>query len=178
VLQKLGLKPGGYVLAVGRLEETKRFEDLIRGHRIASPDVQPLVIVGSEIGESPYARTLRANADEGVIFAGYRSGAELAALYRNASKFIHASAMEGFGLVSLEALAAGVPVHLSDIPPHREFALPEEAYFQVGDIEAIATALASRPYPPLSAAAREALEQRYDPEQAIAAHLRVYRDLC
>lgn len=133
---ELKLVPGRYILAVGRLEETKRFDDLILAHS-SSRTPLPLVIVGSTYRPSAYADALRAHAGPNVVFAGFRTGAELSALYAGAALFIHASEMEGFGLVILEAMAMGVPVRLSDIAPHREFDLPDNAFFPVGDVRAI-----------------------------------------
>ena len=41
--------------------------------------------------------------------------------YREAAVAVCPSRFEGFGLTPIEAVAAGVPVVASDIPPHREF---------------------------------------------------------
>ena len=51
-------------------------------------------------------------------------------------------AVEGFGLPSLEALAAGVPAALSDTPSHRAMAGGDAVFFPAGDVEAMAAALA------------------------------------
>ena len=49
--------------------------------------------------------------------------------YRGARGFIYPSTFEGFGMPVLEAMAAGVPVACSDIPPLREIARPRSTYF-------------------------------------------------
>ncbi len=136
-LESLGLVRGNYAIVVGRIDETKRLDDLIAAHAAAGPDVQPLVIVGAATAASRYEECLRATAGPGVHFIGYHSGEALAAIYAGASLLIHPSEMEGFGLVILEALNAGVPTFVSDIPVHREFGLPEDHYFDVGDVPAI-----------------------------------------
>jgi glycosyltransferase involved in cell wall biosynthesis len=138
LLAELGVSAGGYFLAVGRLDETKRFDDLIRAHSELGPETLRLVIVGGSMDGQDHEEHLRALAGSGVIFAGQRIGQELASLYKGAALFIHASEMEGFGLVVLEAMMAGLPIRLSDIPAHREFALPDSDYFPVGDHVAIA----------------------------------------
>ncbi len=143
VLDELGVKPGGYILAVGRLERTKRFQDLLEAKRRSSRATLPLILVGSTIGMSAEEDFKSWEKQNGVILAGTRMGSELAQLYRHASLFIHPSQMEGFGLVVLEALNAGVPIAVSNLPAHREFNLPDHCYFEVGDVDAIARIMAA-----------------------------------
>ena len=141
ILDKLGIAPGKYLLAVGRLEATKGFHDLVQAFERANLADTKLVIVGSEAGNIEYATSLRASASERIVFAGYRSGAELLRLYQGAALFVHPSYMEGFSLVVSEALAAGIPMLVSDIPPHREFGLQAACYIPAGDIDALVEAL-------------------------------------
>lgn len=177
-LSGLGLVPGSYLLAVGRLEGTKRLADLILAHRQAGDAALPLVIVGGSIGDMRHERDLRALASGArVTFTGARRGFELAALYRHAAAFFHASAMEGFGLVVLEALLAGTVVLLSDIPVHREFDLPESSYFPLGDVAAIARLMQevrprSAPWPAAGTAGA-----RYSLDEEVLAHRALYRAL-
>lgn len=178
LLATLGLSPGRYLLAVGRLEETKRLADLIVAHRAAGEAAMPLVIVGASIGDTRHEQQLRALAEgQRVIFLGSRRGVELAALYRHAAAFFHASAMEGFGLVVLEALLADTPVLLSDIPVHREFDLPEACYFPLGDHIAIARLM--RDVRPRTEAWDQAgaIATRYSLTEEVLAHIRIYREL-
>lgn len=173
---ELGLAPGKYILAVGRLEATKGFHDLIDAQKLV-PGERKLVILGSAVGNQSYAGWLRRMASENVIFAGYRTGAELQDLYRGASLFVHPSYMEGFGLVISEALSADIPVLLSDIPPHREFGLNENCYFPIGDIQALAGKLATEDYSLFYT--RHAVERQLKTSWAevAAQHIDVYRVL-
>lgn len=176
-LAELGVPAGGYLLAVGRLDETKRFDDLIRAHAVSGPETLPLVIVGGSMDDEVHEEHLRALAGSGVIFAGQRTGQELAALYKGAALFIHASEMEGFGLVVLEAMMAGLPIRLSDIPAHREFTLPNSSYFPVGDHVAIARlfqAVSSRPFGPIDHAPAIA---RHQLDASVAAHAGLFHDV-
>ena len=62
--------------------------------------------------------------------------------YRASDVFIGATRREeGFGLPSLEALACGIPVLLSDVPGQREIGADAARYFADGDAESLATAL-------------------------------------
>jgi len=62
--------------------------------------------------------------------------------YRASDVFIGATRPEeGFGLPSLEALACGIPVLLSDVPGQREIGAGAARFFPDGDAEGLAAAL-------------------------------------
>lgn len=152
VLDELGLTPGRYVLTVSRLVPEKRHLDLIEGFSKAGLEGWKLVLVGDASGSDAYTRRVVAAAkrSDDVVLAGYRSGAALAELYANAGVFVLASTHEGLPIALLEALSHGLPVLASDIPANQEVGLPEQRYFGVGDVAALAerlrrTAAESRP---------------------------------
>ena len=119
-----GLKAGQYLLFVGRLVPEKRLELVLEAWRAAETGM-PLVIVGGSGYTDDYARPLREAAPVGVHFTGPLYDEARDALIRHAAAFVHASRVEGFPVAPLEALAAGVPVLLSDIEPHREILDPD-----------------------------------------------------
>jgi glycosyltransferase involved in cell wall biosynthesis len=102
----LGHQP--FVLAVGSLTGDKRYEFMFQAlARLASPP--PLVVCG--VG--PLAGELSARARElhlDVRFLGLRATEELPGAYSAASCFVHACAIETFGLSVLEAMACGCTV--------------------------------------------------------------------
>ena len=65
------------------------------------------------------------------------SNAELGCLYRNASCYISASKFEGLGMPVVEAMSFGLPVLLSNIPPHKEVSLNKGEYFEPEDIDGL-----------------------------------------
>ncbi|MBU3020868.1 glycosyltransferase family 4 protein [Aestuariibacter sp. A3R04] len=136
----LGIQPGKYVLTVGRLVPEKGFHDLVDAHRKANTDLK-LVVVGGADHEDDYSRSLEEQASENIIFAGRRQGAELIALYKFARVFVLPSYHEGLPIVALEAISAGTEVLLSDITPNTDIGLPDDAYFKVGDTDALANKL-------------------------------------
>lgn len=107
--------PGPYALIVGRMSAAERYkghDDLIEiwpAVRAAIPGAH-LVIVG---GGDDVSRLVQKAAGLGVLdavrFEGTVDEARLSVLYRNASVFVMPSANEGFGLVYVEAMRAGVP---------------------------------------------------------------------
>ena len=141
-LASLGLAPGGYALFVGRLVPEKRIEDLIAAFAGGRRGLK-LVIAGGAAGCEDYAATLRqaASGDASIIFAGYRFGDELEALFGNARLYVTASELEGLPLSLLEGMAAGLPCLASDIPPHREVLGETGDYFPVAETARLEAAL-------------------------------------
>lgn len=93
-------------LYVGRVAAEKNLDLLVRAFR-AFRTVHPAArcVV---VGDGPRRQALEAAQSE-VIFAGARTGEELARHYASADVFLFPSVTETFGNVVLEALAAGLP---------------------------------------------------------------------
>lgn len=140
----LGLSPGRFIVSVGRLVPEKGHDTLIAAYRRSglAPDTA-LVIVGGADHDSAHARDLLAQAGDGVIFAGNRPRHQVMALLRHAALFVLPSLHEGLSIAALEAIDAGAPVLLSDIPANREFGLPEVNHVAAGSVAALAAALAA-----------------------------------
>ena len=136
LLDRFGLEPGRYILAVGRLVPEKSFHTLIEAYKSAGADFK-LVIAGKADHEDAYSRALLAQADGRVCFTGFQAQPELGALYRNASLFVLPSTHEGLPIAALEAASLGVPMLLSDIQANLDIDLPAECYFPVGDVDAL-----------------------------------------
>jgi glycosyltransferase involved in cell wall biosynthesis len=141
VLAKLGVEPGEYVLAVGRLDATKGFHELVRAFQMAAPKDFKLVIAGAAPDGDAYGAALKKQASDNIILAGALPAADLRVLYRKAGLFVHPSHMEGFPLVVLEAVAADAPLLLSRIAPHVEFGLDDPNYFETGNVAELAERL-------------------------------------
>ncbi|MBI5302576.1 MAG: glycosyltransferase family 4 protein [Chloroflexi bacterium] len=112
------------VLFVGRLEARKGFRHLIRAwHAIkqAQPDARLLVVGAySHKDKAPFVRYARSHHVHGIHFIGYASPEELPRYFRTATIFCAPSTgFESFGIVLLEAMAAGVPIVASDIAGYR-----------------------------------------------------------
>ena len=118
---RLGVEPGRFAICVGAVSTRKNLIPVIRA--IADPSAAglPLLIVGPDgYGvERTEAEIARLNHGARVKRTGYLPDEQTAALVRSAAVLIHPALEEGFGLVPLEAMAAGTPViaaRVSSIP--------------------------------------------------------------
>jgi len=143
-LDALGLTARRYVLMVGRLVPEKRHLDVIEAFKKAAPPCWRLAIVGAADHPDGYVRALHQVARDtpGVVMAGFQSGTPLAELFANAGIFALPSSHEGLPIALLEALAYGLPALASNIDANTEIAMPEDRYFEVGDVDALAAKLA------------------------------------
>lgn len=146
ILEEFGLERRRYVLLAARLVPEKRQTDLIRAFaRLGRADVK-LVLAGGAEFETPYAQEVKAAAGDvpSVVLTGLQTGDRLAELFANAALFVLPSSHEGMPIALLEAMAHGLPVLASDIVANRELGLPAEDYFPLGDIDALAVAIARK----------------------------------
>jgi glycosyltransferase-like protein len=169
-----------YVLAVGGVEPRKGTMALVEAwpHVVAArPDLR-LVIAGGEtlFDHRPYRAAVEARWRElGVepLVLGAVDHDRLPSLVAGAAALAMPSTKEGFGLAAMEALAAGTPVALSDLPVFREV-FEGVASFPAADSpaalgDAILAAVGSS-----AAAAGRALAASYTWERAATAHLALY----
>ncbi|MFW5733591.1 MAG: glycosyltransferase family 4 protein, partial [Oceanidesulfovibrio sp.] len=95
-LARLGVEPGGYVLAVSRLVPEKGLHDLMDAFERAPADMK-LVIAGDSDHDSEYKRKLfqAAENSDRIVMPGYVRGNDLAELYSHARLFVLPSYHEG-----------------------------------------------------------------------------------
>jgi glycosyltransferase involved in cell wall biosynthesis len=129
--------PKDYLLCASTSHPHKNLTALLRAYRKAG-GLPHLVITGVR---GFAACEVEAAAGESVKITGWIPREELYELFRGARGFIYPSTFEGFGMPVLEAMAAGVPVACSDIPPLREIAGSTVHYFDPADESEIRSAL-------------------------------------
>jgi glycosyltransferase-like protein len=142
------------VLTVGGIEPRKGSLTLLDGFaalRRAAPDLDPLLLIagGTTLFDYRHERDLFAERsrdlglDEHVRVLGPLAPERIEGLFRAADVFAFPSIKEGFGLVALEALAAGLPVVASDLDVLRSFLADGESAVlaPAGDGAALAAAL-------------------------------------
>jgi phosphatidylinositol alpha-mannosyltransferase len=135
------------IVFVGRLDPRKGVEHLL----MAVPEVVArsrgrarFLIVGDSYLRGKLEATLRSDMREHVTFVGAVPSVDLPRWYATADIFVSpATGNESFGIVLLEAMAAGVPVVCSDIPGYRSVVVPDHnaVVHQPGDVGALADVL-------------------------------------
>ncbi|HUP19955.1 MAG TPA: glycosyltransferase [Gemmatimonadota bacterium] len=173
---------GGYALYVGRLSPEKGIGTLVEAWERLDPPV-PLQVVGQG-SEAPAVEALAARRPE-VRMRGRLPRDEVAALMRDALVLVVPSRWyEGFPLVVVEALAAGLPVIASDLGSLTEVVRPGETGWRVpaGDPAALAAAVARAAADPtalipMRRAAREDFKERYTAERGYTALMEIYREV-
>jgi glycosyltransferase involved in cell wall biosynthesis len=138
--RELGLEEGRYILTVGRFIVERSFHTLLEAFRDIETDHR-LVIVGDARFEDDYASSLKALADDRVLFPGYIYGNLLSELYAHCAFYVLPSTVEGLPISLIEAMSFSRPVLVSDIPENLEVAGGIGATFRAGDAGDLARSL-------------------------------------
>lgn len=109
------------VLAVGRLEPVKDPSTLMEAFSAGADDACRLVLVGAgSLEQNVRAKVTALSLDDRVELTGLIPRDEVFVRCAQADVLVSTSHGEGLPVAVIEAMAAGCPVILSDIPPHRE----------------------------------------------------------
>lgn len=127
------------LLTVSRLVPHKNQAAVIRAASALDRPVQVRLI-----GRGPEQHRLETLAASLGVAGRVETGADdatVARAYHEAAVAVSPSRFEGFGLTPVEAVASGVPVVASDIPPHREHLAGSARLVPPGDDAALAAAI-------------------------------------
>ena len=134
--------PEEFLLTVGHFEKRKNYHKLIDALAKLHEDGAKisLVIVGNDSGElnSLREKVKSRNLSSYVIFVNGLPDIDVRCLYNLCRLVVFPSSYEGFGIPILEAMAAGRPFVLSDIPVFVEITEGRCIYFPCADVKAIA----------------------------------------
>jgi glycosyltransferase involved in cell wall biosynthesis len=120
-VEAMGLEPGGYYLAVARLEPENHVDVIVAGYS-RTPTTRPLVVVGAAPYERDYQRRLYAAAarDPRVRMLGSVWDERVDALYAHTAMYLHGHSVGGTNPSLLRAMGAGAPVGAWDVIFNRE----------------------------------------------------------
>jgi len=130
------------LLCVSTLHPHKNLPRLIRAYGRKKRDFR-LILAGLRGFHAGAIERLiqEMNLRDSVQITGWVPREELYSLYERARAFVYPSLFEGFGMPVLEAMAAGIPVACSDIPPMREVAGDAALFFDPVNEDDIASAI-------------------------------------
>ncbi|MGZ3544464.1 MAG: glycosyltransferase family 4 protein [Gemmatimonadaceae bacterium] len=137
----------GRIVCVGRVSPAKAIDKVIQLIAALAPDFEnlELVVVGPDENGATRALQQQAEAlglESRVRILGELPLSELATLVASSHLFVSAAQHEGFGITTVEALSAGVPVLVTRTGIHEQVVRPREnGWFWSGqpDAEAAAT---------------------------------------
>jgi glycosyltransferase involved in cell wall biosynthesis len=134
------------VLFAGSIFNRRHVPDLVRAFAtVANRHPEARLVIAGENRSFPREDPERLARSLGVAsrveFHAYVPDAQLAGLYARARVFAFLSEYEGFGMTPLEALAAGVPVVVTDTPVAREVYGPSACYVRAGEVDDAAAAI-------------------------------------
>lgn len=136
-------------LFLGRLDPKKGLELLLPALAAARAQRPGLALLVAGEGEPGYLAGLRRQAaalglGDAVVWAGFLAGADKLAALAGAELFVLPSHAENFGVAVVEAMAAGLPVIISDqVGIHREVAAAGAGLVVPCETGALARALAA-----------------------------------
>jgi glycosyltransferase-like protein len=182
-------------LTVGGIEPRKGSRELVEALAKVrtSLDPQPLLaVVGghsfqdyAEYREGVFDRAAALGLEIGrdLVILGTVSDDELRGWYNAADAFVFPSVKEGWGLVVLEALAAGLPVVATDLPVFREYLTDgkDALLARAGDAGSLADAMLRVATDPLyrarSSRTGPKVAARYTWKGSAARHAAIYREV-
>jgi glycosyltransferase involved in cell wall biosynthesis len=118
--RRLGVEDD-FLLFVGTVEPRKNLLTLVRAFEelMRHTSLRPQLVIAGKKGwltEELFALIEHSGLGSRMLFTGYISDADLAALYSSCRVCVYPSLYEGFGLPPLEAMSCGAPVITSRIP--------------------------------------------------------------
>jgi len=174
------------VVFVGRLEPVKDPLGMVAAFAASTDPGCRLQLVGTGSLEPDVRSDVEARGLAGQVqMTGLVARDEVFRLYGQGDLFVSVSRGEGLPVAVMEAMAAGMPVVLSDIPPHRELVdgLDAVPVLPLGDTEGFAREIARFRRMPaderreIGTRCREWVLERFTLEQMHAGYDHVYRQV-
>lgn len=135
-IAKHGLKPGGFVLVVARVEPENHLLEMVHAYRQSGINL-PLVVVGGNPYRTEYVRQLEDLCEQGggsiKKFGSVWDQELLDALYAGCAVYLHGHSVGGTNPSLLRAMGAGAPVIAHDNRFNREVLSDGGRFFSSSD---------------------------------------------
>ncbi|HEX8634717.1 MAG TPA: glycosyltransferase family 1 protein [Pyrinomonadaceae bacterium] len=143
--RRLGVEDD-FILFVGTVEPRKNLLTLVRAFEelTRSTNLRPQLVIAGKKGwltEELFALVELSGLSQRMLFTGYISDEDLAALYSSCRVCVYPSLYEGFGLPPLEAMSCGAPVITSRIPVIMETVGDAARLVEPTDVRELTTAI-------------------------------------
>jgi glycosyltransferase involved in cell wall biosynthesis len=173
-LYPLRTSRGGDLIFLGRIHPDKGVHLAIE---VARRSRLPLIIAGIIQDRQYFKERVEPHLDEQIRYIGPVDVAGKNELFARARALLHLNTIpERFGLVLVEANAAGVPVIAMDLGSCREVIAEERTGFLVGGVDEAVDAL-KRLDEIQDVDCRSRVEQHFSTETMVAAYERVYSEI-
>ncbi|WP_102192839.1 glycosyltransferase family 4 protein [Microbacterium aurantiacum] len=130
---------GPMILATGNRRPHKNWPSLIRALPLIDPAQRPHVVVTGSHGDDPLIEVVaETGMQDWVTLKSWVDADEMRELYSTATALAMPSFADGFSLPALEAMMAGLPVMISDIPVYREVVGDVALFIDPNDLGSIA----------------------------------------
>ncbi|MCK1998548.1 glycosyltransferase [Psychrobacillus psychrodurans] len=124
-----------WIIMVAAMRDQKDHETLIRASKLLPPNYH-ILLVGEGERFSKVKEYAKKYEDNKIHFLGRRL--DVPSILKTCDIFVLSSKWEGFGLVAVEAMAAGLPLIVTNVPGLREVVDGVGRFFEVGDEEELA----------------------------------------
>lgn len=124
------------ILMVARMDEQKDHETVIRAAQLLPDDVHILFVGDGPKRKGYEDKVKELNLKHRIHFLGIRH--DVPRLMKSSDVFVLSSHWEGFGIVTIEAMASGMPVIVSDVPGFRDIVGDAGLLFKKGDSHELA----------------------------------------
>lgn len=140
--RSLASQPVPFVLATGQRRAHKNWASLIRALPLVPEEHRPRLVITGSHGEDPLRSVVvDTGMDEWVELKSWVDDDEMRELYSRATILAMPSFADGFSLPALEAMMAGLPVMISDIPVYREVVGDAALLIDPTSLDSIAAAM-------------------------------------